>query len=306
MDVLWPSVLVALELSAKTGELSTTPHPFGKPGGPGLWHVKGLELDPYIQNIAHALVRGGMDESRAIATAWGTVKRWASGRGKVHPEVRAAAAKAVANMEKKKAEAHSQSATKGHVSMSRIGTHVSYLDKILRLAGGDTDSTVAQKAQAVDAALDEAVRILGGVDTSSLPPEVQQAIGLVFAAEAAVDDLLDALGVDDPDEDSSNTSVAYSRNTPLGRILALAADDDSDSSESESAMDIDGGVGQEPGQLTSSGSVLSTSGSTIGKVTQLGDSWQGMHQDTGKMTPKCSDKQTAAKGVLKLHTQMGA
>lgn len=304
MDFSWSSVLVALELSAKTGALASTPHPFGKPGGPGLWHHKGLQLDPYIQNIAHALVRGGMDESRAIATAWGTVKRWASGGGKVHPEVRAAAAKAVANMEKKKAQAHAESASKGHASMSSVGGQASHLDKVLRLASSATDSTVAQKAQAVDAALDEAVRILSSFDISSLPSEVQQAIGLVFAAEIAVDDLLDAMGVDDPDEDSDDMSASYSRSTSLSRILALAAD--STSSEDDSAMAIDGGVGQEPGHLTSSGSVLSTSGSTIGKVTQLGDSWQGMHQDTGKKTSMCSDKKTAAKGVLKLHTEMGS
>lgn len=67
--------------------------------------------------------------------------------------------------------------------------------------GGDTDDGDADDlAAAVDAALDEASRLLDGVDTSTLPDSVQQALALVTAAGVAVDDLLDAMGVDDPDE----------------------------------------------------------------------------------------------------------
>jgi len=58
-------------------------------------------------------------------------------------------------------------------------------------------------AQAVDAPLDEAINLLAQVDTSTLPAEVQQAIALIQAADAAVDELLDALGVPDPDEDAA-------------------------------------------------------------------------------------------------------
>jgi hypothetical protein len=60
-----------------------------------------------VQNIAHSLMtKRGMDKSRAIATALGTIKNWASGRGNVRPEVRAAASAALADWEASKARAH--------------------------------------------------------------------------------------------------------------------------------------------------------------------------------------------------------
>lgn len=66
-------------------------------------------------------------------------------------------------------------------------------------AGEDT-SDAAELAAAVDAALDEAVGWFAKVDISSLPDEVQQAAALVQAAGVVVDDLLDVMGVDDPDD----------------------------------------------------------------------------------------------------------
>lgn len=97
-----------VSLSAETPGLSVTPHPFGSPAGPGLFRIKGLQLDPYIQNVAHALLRTGRakDESQAIQMAIGVIQRWARGGGKVHPEVRAAAAKALAAWEAARAAAH--------------------------------------------------------------------------------------------------------------------------------------------------------------------------------------------------------
>lgn len=106
-DELAPPWGGAIELSAETGTLSVTHHPFGSPSGPGLFHVKGLQLPAYIQNIAHALVRSGHPESRAIQMAIGICQRWAAGGGKVTPEVRAAAQKAIAEWEAAKARAHS-------------------------------------------------------------------------------------------------------------------------------------------------------------------------------------------------------
>jgi hypothetical protein len=69
-------------------------------------------------------------------------------------------------------------------------------------------------AQAVDAAIDEAIDLLAGVDASTLPAEVQQAIALIQAADAAVDELLDALGVQDPDEDAAANPVDASAAAP--------------------------------------------------------------------------------------------
>lgn len=61
-------------------------------------------------------------------------------------------------------------------------------------------------AQGVDAALDQACALLADVDLSTLPEPVAQAIGLVTSAAATVDELLDALGVDDPDETDEETT----------------------------------------------------------------------------------------------------
>jgi hypothetical protein len=100
----------------------------------------------------------------------------------------------------------------------------------------DTEETVdpGAAAQAVDAAIDEAIDLFASVDLTSLPAEVQQAIALVQAADAAVDELLDALGVPDPDEDAAAsganpTPAAGAPAAPAaGLRSAPVADADSD------------------------------------------------------------------------------
>lgn len=93
-------------MSAETAALAATPHPLGRPGGPGLFHDRSLSLPPYIQNIAHSLMtKRGLDKSRAIQMAIGVAQRWAAGGGKVHPEVRVAAQEAIAAWEAAKAKA---------------------------------------------------------------------------------------------------------------------------------------------------------------------------------------------------------
>lgn len=67
----------------------------------------------------------------------------------------------------------------------------------------DPGDDPAALAQAVDAALDEALEVLGQLDLGSLPPEVAQAIALVQAADAAIDELLEVAGLPDPDEDDA-------------------------------------------------------------------------------------------------------
>jgi len=75
-------------------------------GTKNLWKHKGWQLPAYIQHIANDLrEKRGMTESRAISTAVAVVKRWAAGGGNVHPDTRAAAAKAVAEWEALKARA---------------------------------------------------------------------------------------------------------------------------------------------------------------------------------------------------------
>ena len=92
---------VRTEKSAETAAVSTVHKPLGTHG---LWGSKSDQLPAYVQNVAHALIRNGMDESRAIAMAVGSMKRWATGKGNVTPEVQAAAAKALAEWEALKAK----------------------------------------------------------------------------------------------------------------------------------------------------------------------------------------------------------
>lgn len=70
------------------------------------------------------------------------------------------------------------------------------------------DEAVGKLAQAVDAALDEAQTLLESVDPSTLPEAVQQALGLITAAEETVDELLEALGATDPDEPTEESAPA--------------------------------------------------------------------------------------------------
>jgi hypothetical protein len=59
--------------------------------------VKGQKHSDYFEQIVKALMeKRGMDKGRASAIAWGALRRWRSGKGHVHPEVRAAAGGALA------------------------------------------------------------------------------------------------------------------------------------------------------------------------------------------------------------------
>lgn len=98
-------VLLAADSMAK----ASTPQPFSK--NP-LWKKKPLHLPFYVQHIAHALQAHGHSESESIAIAIATVKKWATGQPsggekKIHPDTRAAAAKALEEWEADRA------ATKG-------------------------------------------------------------------------------------------------------------------------------------------------------------------------------------------------
>ena len=101
-------------MSAETPRLESTADPLGTEG---LWHTPSKKvpekqsLPNYIQHIAHALERAGMEESQAIATAINAVKRWAKGdlhwgHGKVTPEVQAASQRALAEWERLKETHH--------------------------------------------------------------------------------------------------------------------------------------------------------------------------------------------------------
>lgn len=96
-------------MSKQTAALSSTPHLLGtKP----LWGHKGFKLPDYIENVAAGLMKSGHSRSEAISIAIGVMKHWASGGGKVSGEVRAAAAKALGEWEKLKAQAAADKPTR--------------------------------------------------------------------------------------------------------------------------------------------------------------------------------------------------
>jgi HK97 family phage prohead protease len=86
--------------------------PLGKPGGPGLFHHKNMQLPAFVQHIARDLMESrGMPESEAIATAVAQCKKWAAGGQDVKPETRAKAAAAVAEWERLKGQTHANRST---------------------------------------------------------------------------------------------------------------------------------------------------------------------------------------------------
>lgn len=95
-----PMTVDALK-SAETPVVSTVHRPLGTHG---LWGSKSDQLPAYIQNVSHALIRDGHDESSAIAMAVSAMKRWAAGGSHVTPEVQAAAGKALAEWESLRAK----------------------------------------------------------------------------------------------------------------------------------------------------------------------------------------------------------
>lgn len=85
------------------------------------WVARAGGLPTYIQHVAHALVKNGHDESKAIGMAVGVVKNWSEGKGGVHKAIKAAAAKAMAEWEAKKGASHavSESAYVGMTQLAR-------------------------------------------------------------------------------------------------------------------------------------------------------------------------------------------
>lgn len=95
----------SIEEAADSMRKAVTPEPFSH-SKTSNWVAKGGGLPPYIQHIAHALVKRGKAESAAIAMAIGIAKRWARGGGDVDAGTRAAAALAVKQWEELKTRAH--------------------------------------------------------------------------------------------------------------------------------------------------------------------------------------------------------
>lgn len=101
----------------------------------------------------------------------------------------------------------------------------------------EADDDPAALAAGLDAVLDQASSLLAGVDMSSLPPEVAQACALITAAETASDALLEAMGIDDPDDDETDEGrskdVGTQRSTGITPVGERLPEDDAQRSTSD-------------------------------------------------------------------------
>lgn len=84
-------------------------------------------------------------------------------------------------------------------------------------ADTDTDDDPSTLAAQVDAALDQAMALVADVDLESLPADVAQAIQLVGSASNQIDQLLDVMGVYDPDDSSDDDDDRTTGDDDAGR-----------------------------------------------------------------------------------------
>ena len=152
----WADIDRLIELSAQTPRLASTPAPYGKPGGPGLYGVKGNKHSDYFEQVVKALMeKRGMDKGKASAVAWGALRRWSKGRGHVHPEVRAAAGGALVQEKSAATRAHA------HANTSAAWTALDMaIDLSALAAGGSSGPPPAAPAPA------------GGGGSASVQPRV--------------------------------------------------------------------------------------------------------------------------------------
>ncbi len=67
----------------------------------------------------------------------------------------------------------------------------------------------------VDAILDQAQELVLNVDRTALPPEVTQALDMVFGVSSAVDELMEAMGVYDPDDSDTEETSGVAAGLPM-------------------------------------------------------------------------------------------
>lgn len=72
----------------------------------------------------------------------------------------------------------------------------------------------------IDAILDQAQELVLNVDRTALPPEVTQALDMVFGVGPAVDELMEAMGIYDPDDSEETSSTA---GLPMEPVMETAA-----------------------------------------------------------------------------------
>lgn len=89
------------------------------------------------------------------------------------------------------------------------------------------DGDPVELAQALDATIDEALNLLENTDIVTLPEEIAQAIALFQGADVISDELLDALGVPDPDASTVQAASASPSKSAAAAPAAAATSDES-------------------------------------------------------------------------------
>lgn len=170
-----------------------------------------LAADQLAAGAEEAMVRAVMDELSIVVRGavpgaqmrgkrtWlidGTVTDQPPVEEPPHPEPSLIAADDVVDLARR--------VNSGEVTFDDARTAVALMagdQRALETMVDDADEDTGQLALAVDAALDAAIACAAGVDVTGWPSECQQMFGCVVAAETAADDLLEALGLADPDDE---------------------------------------------------------------------------------------------------------
>lgn len=157
---------------AQVQEAGEDPHdkgkqPFSKSTNSN-WVARAGGLPTYVQHVAHALMppHGKItDESEAIGEAKGIVTNWAEGKGHVHPAIKAAAAKAVAEWQAKRAKTKaakvSESAYVGMPRLAQVDQAFHVLRDVGAGFGGAVVAEMLEEARLYGAdALDDFTRLV--------------------------------------------------------------------------------------------------------------------------------------------------
>jgi hypothetical protein len=111
---------------------------------------------------------------------------------------------------------------------------------IFALAVGRKDADVddandpVDLISATDAAIDQAIDLFASVDLTDLPPAIAQAVALVQAADASIDELMEVVGIPDPDEDATDSATdadaaAATEKSAAAATSKTAAEDEAES-----------------------------------------------------------------------------
>jgi HK97 family phage prohead protease len=93
------------------------------------------------------------------------------------------------------------------IGVDRLAQAYTVLGKLLRgtkrgdaQRAADSEHDAYQLAAALDSIIDQACALCDGMDMSTLPADMTQACYLITAADSVSDDLMEAMGIYDPDE----------------------------------------------------------------------------------------------------------